>query len=726
MRNMRVVQGVGRVILAALCVALPAEAARGAGAAPAPVAEAPAIPFSLRRFTPERRPAELAFEEAIKGVISADSLREFHSTLASAPHPSGSEGDLRVIDFIARRFAAFGLETETQWIWPYLSKPLEAELEIIAPEREALTVAEPPVEGDSYSADPRLTFGFNAYSGSGEVTAEVVYANYGTKEDFERLAELGVTVKGRIVLARYGGNFRGYKAKYAQQSGAAGLIIYTDPAESGYMRGLMYPEGGWSSDQQIQRGSLATLDWPGDPLTPAREATRGAKRLDPDATALPRIPVQPVGWAAAQRIMSRMAGEGVPEGWQGAMPFPYRLTGGEGLKVRMKVRQARELVKTANVVATLRGARFPDEWIIVGCHHDAWGFGAADPLAGMMLVMEAARRFAGEARAGRPPDRSILFAAWAAEEHGIVGSVEWVEAHERALRAGAVAYINLDMAAMGPLLGASGTPSLRALILDAARATPQARDPGVTAYDQWLARTPPDAAVTGPIVGSMGGGSDHIGFYFRIGAPTMSFGASGGRGTSYHSNYDNLHWYRKVVGEDYEPAVMLTRAVAVTLARLANADALPLDPAGYAPDLRRHLAAIENLAHKRAVSLDLAPLRAAIDAFEESARSFNEGVERSLEHADSLSPQRRAAIAAALRGLESAWLDEQGLPGRPWYRSLYMAPDETSGYAAWPLPALRGAVEKGDAEAATGAVRELFARVEALREKLSGVLPATP
>jgi len=719
MRNMCVLQGMDRVILAALLLTLSAGDLLAQGPAPTPTAETPEIPFSLQRFTHDRRVPQLAYEQALKAAISADSLRDFHSTLASAPHPSGSAGDLQIIDFIAQRFASFGLETETHWIWPYLSIPLEAQLEIISPQPETLALSEPPVEGDSYSADHRLTFGFNAYSGSGEVTAEIVYANFATKEDFEQLASLGVSVKGRIVLARYGGNFRGYKARYAQQAGAAGLIIYTDPAESGYMRGLMYPEGGWSTDQQIQRGSLATLDWPGDPLTPSREATLDAERLDENSVELPAIPVQPIGWAAAQRIMNHMTGEAVPDGWQGALPFPYRLTGGPNLKVRLKVRQDRQLVKTANVVATLRGARFPDEWIIVGCHHDAWGFGAADPLAGMMLVMEAAQRFAAEARAGRPPDRSILFAAWAAEEHGIVGSVEWVEAHEQSLRANAVAYINLDMAAMGPLLAASGTPSLRPLILDAARATPQARDPSSTAYDLWLARTPPASALAGPIVGSMGGGSDHIAFYFRIGAPTMSFAASGGRGTSYHSNYDNLHWYRKVVGEDYEPALMLTRAVAVTLARLANADALPLDPEAYAPDLRRHLTALDELSRIRGLSLDLAPLRAAIDILEAAAHSFNDRLKLTLDHPDSFSPERRAAIAATLRSLESAWRDDHGLPGRPWYRSLYMAPDETSGYAAWPLPALRQAVEDANPEAAAKAAESLRKRITALTGSLS-------
>lgn len=694
------------------------------GPALAEQVDAPPQAFSLSRFMPQRVGGQLKYEAAIKAGASASSLRGFHTTLGAAPHIAGSPGDEAVIAFIAAQFAEAGLEVETQWIWPYLSRPIDATLEIVAPQRVALNVAEPPVAGDPYSADPRLSIGFNAYSGSGEVVAEVVYANFGRKEDFERLAELGIDVRGKIAIARYGGNYRGFKAKYAQQAGAAGLIIYTDPAESGYMRGMLYPEGGWATDQQIQRGSIATLPWPGDPLTPLKPATQDAQRLDPDSIALPRIPVQPVGWAAASEIMSRMAGPGVPEGWQGALPFAYRLTGGAELKVRLSVRQERALTKTANVVGTLRGARFPDEWIIIGCHHDAWGFGASDPLAGTMLVLESARVFGELARAGHRPDRSILFAAWAAEEYGIVGSVEWVEQHRTDLLEKAVIYINLDMAAMGPLLNASGTPALRRLILDAAREVPQARDPDISAYDQWLARSQVGNSKgdpEGPRVGSMGGGSDHIGFYFHVGAPTMSLAASGGRGTSYHSNYDNLHWYHKVVGDDYEPALMLARVLGVLVARMANADALPFDPASYAPDLRKHLDAIEQLASSKHVKVDFTALRVAIDAFERSAIAFDDYLGRSIA-TGAMSDQEIALVSRrVLRRLESAWLDDAGLPGRSWFKSLYMAPDETSGYSAWPLPALRKAVEEKDETAAAQAVDAIEFRLWALSQDLQSI-----
>lgn len=694
-----------------------------AGASPAQ--EAPDLnqpsSFTLSRFAPGRVNEQLSYEAALKSGASASNLRSLHATLASEPHMAGSEGDGRVIEFIADYFTQAGLEVETQWIWPYLSQPIDAALEIVTPEHLALNVTEPPVAGDPFSADPRLNIGFNAQSASGEVVSGIVYANYGRKEDFERLAEMGVDVTGKIAIARYGGNYRGYKAKYAQEAGAAGLIIYTDPAESGYMRGLLYPEGGWATDQQIQRGSIATLPWPGDPLTPMRAATEDAERLDPGEVALPRIPVQPVGWAAASEIMSRMTGEGVPEGWQGAMPFAYRLTGGPDLKVRLMVQQERRLTKTANVVGVLRGARYPDEWIIIGCHHDAWGFGAADPLAGTILVLEAARMFGEQARAGHRPDRSILFATWSAEEYGIVGSVEWVEAHREALLSNALMYINLDMASMGPLLNANGTPTLRPLILDAAREAPQAREPELTAYDQWLARSQMGTEgvdTNGPRVGSMGGGSDHIGFYFHVGAPTMSLSGSGSRGTSYHSNYDNLHWYHKVVGDDYEPALMLARVLGVLVARTANADALPFDPTGYAPDLRMHLNAIEKLAHAKGISLDLSALRREIDEFEQAATAFNAWLRDSIAAGAISAAELTSLNRRVLSRMESGWLDQNGLPERTWFKNLYMAPDETSGYSAWPLPGLRKEIEDRDAEGAARAVADLEVRLQALTQSL--------
>jgi N-acetylated-alpha-linked acidic dipeptidase len=574
---------------------------------------------------------------------------------------------------------------------------------VVAPESVPLPLREDPVAGDPYSRHPGLSFGWNAYSGSGEVTEGVVYANYGRKEDFERLAALGVDVRGKIVLARYGGNFRGYKAKFAEAAGAAGLVVYTDPRDSGYFRGLMYPEGGWANPSYIQRGSILTLPWRGDPLTPFAPATRDAKRLDPEEVPLPRIPVQPVGWRAAKEILGRMKGPPVPEGWQGALPFTYRLTGGDGLRVRLKVVQEREVVRTVNVTGTLVGTKHPEQLVVVGSHHDAWGFGAGDPLSGTILVLESARCFAEAAKAGFRPARSLVFAAWAAEEYGIIGSVEWVEAHRERLSENCVAYINLDMAAMGPKFSASAAPALQLVIREACR--------GVV----------PEVPER---FGMLGGGSDHVGFYCHMGVPAAGLRTGGAKGVSYHSTYDNLAWYRKVVGEDYAPAVMLTKVVNRVLARLSDDALLPLDSVAHASEARRQLGELSKRAREFGSRLRLEGLSIACFTLERRARSVQEKLGAALAKGE-LDGEKLERVNRALMGMDRAWLHGPGLPDRPWFRNLNAAPDESSGYAAWMLPGLRRAVENRDAEELDrmkriygDAIRRLRSRVDEIAEVL--------
>ncbi len=642
--------------------------------------------------------AEAASEAALNDVPTAASLRVWHDLLGSAPHLAGTPGDRRVIESIADGFGRMGLEVQEQEFLAFLSRPREALLEIVEPLKLALPIVEAPITEDPASGHPDRAIGFNAYSGSGDVTAEVVYANYGTREDFARLRELGVDVAGRIVIARYGGNFRGYKAKFAEAAGAAGLIIYTDPDDSGYRKGILYPEGGWANEQSIQRGSLATLEYPGDPLTPFEPAVAAAQRLDPDAVALPRIPVQPVGWAAASEILSRMRGVAVPAGWQGGLPFAYRHTGGESLRVRLMVRQERGLVSSANVLGVLRGAVEPRRLVIVGCHHDAWCCGASDPLAGTIVLMECARSFADLASRGVEPARTIVFAAWGAEEHGIVGSVEWCEANRDELLRHGIAYVNLDMAAMGPRFGASSAPTLKRLIAAAAAGVPQSAAGGATTVlDVWAGGVGavPVAAFAAPPFGDLGGGSDHIGFYCHLGIPSAGLGGEGASGTAYHSNYDTLGWYRKVVGESYEPALMVTRVTYLILSRLANDPLLPLELSRYGTDTAAHLVVLRQRAAAKGVKADFAGLAAAAGDYETAAKATMIRLHFAAD-AGSLDPAALATANDVLAGAERRWLSQQGLPGRPWFRSLYAASDPDSGYAPWMLPGLRFAVESGD------------------------------
>ncbi|MHC4958949.1 MAG: M28 family peptidase [Planctomycetota bacterium] len=615
----------------------------------------------LRYWAPANRDAHAAYENALVGFVDAKALRAYHDLLASGPHRAGSEGDMKVASRIAGHFRKMGLEVEMQELWLYLAHPVSAKVEVVAPETIDLALREEPL--DRFSGRSDLSIGWNAFSATGDVTAGVVYANYGRKQDYEQLDKLGVSCRGRIVIARYGGNFRGYKAKFAEARGAAGLIIYTDPADSGWGKGLMYPEGGYANGSSIQRGSIVTLPYRGDPLTPGMPATKNAKRLKLSQVALPKIPVQPMGWDAAEEILKRMKGASVPKGWQGGLAFRYRLTGGDKLKVRLSVEQERKLTRTFNVTGTLRGATSPDEFMVVGSHHDAWGFGAGDPLAGTILVLEAARCFAEAARNGQAPARSIVFAAWAAEEYGLMGSVEWVEQHRKRLSENCIAYLNLDMAAMGPNVRSASAPLLKTVMngaIEAETGKPLKR------------------------FGDLGGGSDHVGFYCHLGIPSASLGAGGSKGVSYHSHYDNLAWYRRIVGDDYKPAVKLTRIVNRVLARVCNADVLPLDPGHYGPDFVRHLG--ENEA--------LAKLRKRAESRGDEIAGAYAGVLGALE-AGKLGAKQLGAINKELRTVERLWLGE-GLPDRPFYRSMFAAPDEHSGYAAWMLPGLRAARARED------------------------------
>jgi N-acetylated-alpha-linked acidic dipeptidase len=726
-------------------------------AQPVPAADLPAAEpgDALAGFAAARRAEQLAYEAALRGAVDPERLRAWHDLLSSRPHVAGSAGDREVIEALAREMTAMGLEVEVQELDLYLPRPVRAELTVVAPERVPLELQEAALPEDPWSDHPELQFGWNAYSGSGTVEAGVVYAHYATHEDFARLAELGVEVAGKIVVARYGRSFRGYKARYAEEAGAAGLVLYGDPEDGGYVRGRMWPAGGWANGTAIQRGSVLTLPYPGDPLTPFRAALPGdaIERLDPASVDFPGIPVQPVGWQAAAEILGRMSGPPVPEEWQGALPFNYRLSGGEALRVRLRVEQERELVRTANVVGTLPGERFPAEKVIVGCHHDAWSFGAGDPNAGSILVLEAARAFAAAAAAGRRPDRSLVFAHWGAEEFGILGSVEWVEAHAADLAANAVAYVNLDMAAMGPRFGASATPSLADLVVAASREVAQAGEPGASVHDAWA------GAEGAPSLGALGGGSDHVGFYGHLGVPSISLSGGDSPGVSYHTNYEDLAWYRQVVGDDYEPARMLTDVVVTVAARLAEADLVPLDPAGYGEEASRRLGALaERWERGAAADRDVGDARTEAgalgpgpdggppgsadaggggaaeapngEAAADQAASLRALAARADEVAVAAARARRradaalaagspapAALAAAHRALvaaDRAWVDPGGLPGRPWYRNLFAAPDARSGYAAWVLPELVAAVEAGDGAALDAAARRTRAALDRL------------
>lgn len=675
----------GLLIGLACSVSLCAQTAEVPAAAPSP-GEAAAT--SQPNSEAER------YAAALNAIPDPEQLYGYHDLLASELHDAGTPGDKAVVEELARLFESFGLMVEKQELQLYLSRPVSAGVRVFAADLAAdgldLALREKDVEGDSFVGNPEARPGWNAYSGSGEASGEVVYANHGRLEDFARLKELGVDCTGKIVIARYGGNFRGYKAKYAQEAGAVGLIIYTDPAQDGWGRGVSWPEGGYANGSHIQRGSILTLDYTGDPLTPFAEANAEATRLSPEGVALPKIPVQPMGWDAAREILSRMTGEQAPSGWQGGLDFRYRVTGGESVTVTMAVEQVRELTTTWNVIATLPGELEPEREVIIGAHHDSWGYGASDSMSGMICVVEAARSFGELAAQGVLPRRTVRFAGWAAEEHGIIGSAEYVESRARELSAGAVAYINLDMAAMGPNFGASASPSLWGVVNAASKGVPQARAHDETVWQNWVKDPSNDGST--PAIGNLGGGSDHVGFLCHVCVPSISMSSGGSAGTSYHSTYDNLDWYRAVVGEDYEPALMITRMAIGVAARLAHERVLPLNPVAYAGVV---IDQAGSLGEDDSVSRDsLSRARSTVSG---TMPAYGGGAFWSHPHAGELGEEQVAQINAELMAIERAWCADAFDDGRPWYRNGFVAPDATSGYAAWVLPGLRRALFARDA-----------------------------
>lgn len=636
-------------------------------------------------FASDRQDAQLALEASLKNSVDRDELRAWHELACARPHPAGSPGDRALIQSLATELTRMGLGVEVQWFEALLAHPVSASLELIADGAVTeLPIKEPPVEGDAWSSDDELSIGFNAFSATGSVTAPYVYANYGTWQDFERLEQLGVDVTGKIVIARYGGNYRGFKAYFAERAGAVGLVMFSDPAN--VARGDVYPEGGWANEDSIQRGSILVAPYPGDPLTPGVFAGEDAQRIAMSEAPLPKIPVQPVGYKAIEPVLRAMTGDAAPRAWQGGIETTYRLTSG-GAALALSVEQDIRPTRTANVIATLRGDVEPHFEIIAGCHHDAWTHGAGDPGAGTMVLLELARVFSERARMGDVPDRTMIFAFWGAEEHGIIGSTEYVELRENDLKFGAVAYINLDMAAMGERFGASAAPSLEGVIRDATASVASITNEGKTLFDDWKGADGLD-----PRVGTMGGGSDHVAFQCRSGVPCMALSMRGSQGVSYHSSHDTLAWYRKVVGEDYASAGAVTKVGAIIMSRLANADVMPLEPWKYGDAAARaHIQLEEDLnALNRSACTQL---HTAWHTWQSLHEAF------AFAGQDVLAGEADGhALNAALMRCDRAWLESEGngLPDRDWYRNHFAAPDERSGYSAWTLPGLRAALARRD------------------------------
>ncbi len=677
-----------------------------------------AVASSLTGFTAERAATQLACEADFLSLPSSDGFREHLREITREPHPTGSARQVEVGEYIAGVMRAAGLEVEMHPYDVYLPQLTDdVEAHIVTPVAMQLSNREPAVEGDPFSGHPDLLNGWNAFSGSGDVTGEVIYTNFGRREDYEALDSMGIDLRGKVVIARYGGNFRGFKVKFAEERGAAGVIMFSDPGDN---PGTPYPEGAMTTSETIQRGSVLTLDWTGDPLTPFEPALpiddpRPVNRLNPDEVGLHTIPVLPLGWGAASEILSRMTGDKAPESWQGGLDLPYRILGGDELSVRVRVNQPKALTRAINVVGTIRGTEFPDDWFILGAHYDPWGFGAIDPNGGTAMLVTLAEALGELAANGCAPRRSIMIAHWDAEEYGIIGSTEWVEEFREELEANAMAYINADAAVSGGNFGGSASPSLKAPILDVIRAVDY---PGANAsiYDVWQASGDDDNA---PTLGNLGGGSDHVAFYTHAGIPSAGL-STGNPGGVYHSNYDNFHWFETFGDTAFVFGPMLARADGLLALRFANADVLPYDVVSYATDIRTHVQTLMDVADARAVTVDLSALVASTTTLETAARNL-QTARTAMITAGDFDAAAAEAINRSMIELEKAWLDDDGLQDRPWSRSLYVSPDPFSGYASWMLPGIRYEIETDDPAEVPAWEAKYLRAVDELTERMNAV-----
>ena len=629
---------------------------------------------------------QLKIEESFFKNIDKTSFKKHLKKLTERPHVVGSEGNQEVIRYIGEVMQLAGMKVTNYPYDVYLPKnPGTSLIEIVTPYRDVLNQKEDIIENDPYTKDPELWKGWNAFSGSGDVTAEVVYANYGRKEDFETLKSLGIDVNGKIVIARYGGNFRGYKAKFAEANGASGLIIYTDPQDSGFTKGLVYPDGPYYNSSTIQRGSLLTTDFTGDPLTPFEPALpldgkEKIERIDPENAQLHTIPVSPIGYGEAEKILSQMNGDPVPQSWQGGLPFTYRLQGGSSLTVRLKVDQKIDFVRATNVIGMLKGTDAPDEWIILGCHLDSWGFGATDPSSGTAMLLSLSQTLGKLKDEGYSPKRSILIGHWDAEEHGVIGSTEWVEQMRKELNAKGVIYMNFDGAVSGKGFGASSAPTLKKLLVEASK---DVKYPYTdqSLYDFWNKENKNE-----PPIGNLGGGSDHIAFYMHVGVPSLSGGAGGPN--VYHSNYDSFRFYERYVDPEFQMGPMVEHIAGIMTLRMANGDIIPYNLNRYASDLKIHFTNAENkinLYNDEFNGFSLS--KEAIKSLEQTSDILTQEIRKYL-NTGSFSNKNLSIINQQLIDLEKSFISDKGMYFGSWYRSIYASSDPFSGYAAWILPGL--------------------------------------
>lgn len=692
----------------------------------------------LDGFTREGSATQRRWEDEFRSIPAPDSAREHLRRLTAEPHVAGTKEDYATAIYVRDQIRSYGIPSELKEYEVLINYPQQpAIVELVAPRRERLALKEPAITEDPSSSNPKIIPLFNGYSPSGDVTAPLVYVNYGLPPDYAALKKLGVDVKGKIAIARYGNSFRGVKAKVAEDNGAVGLIIYSDPADDGYMQGDVYPKGPWRPASSAQRGSVQFLFYaPGDPLTPGKPSVPGVPRLKmEEVTTMPRIPVQPISYGDARRLLEPLLGPVRPKGFQGGLPFPYHVGGTEQVRVHLKTVMDYKVRKIWNVISRIDGDEEKDRWVIMGNHRDAWTFGAVDPNSGTTAMLEAARGFGSLLKKGWKPRRTIVLCSWDGEEYGLLGSTEWAEEYADELKQKAVAYLNVDSAVSGENFGAASVPSMWKLIRAATR---DIQDPktGKTVYQQWQERAreqQPDPELTNAETGSdtgiaeariaaLGSGSDFTPFLQHLGIPSSDMGFGGDYGV-YHSAYDSFYWMSHFGDPTFAYHVTAARLWGTVAMRLASAPGLPLDYRDYASQIRDFFDESVKTAKRRnlAGAFDDKAMIEAIQKFsgeadrvEKSRQETVAEIEASRVEANDRHPRavaRLQQINNALIAVERALTDARGLRSRTWYTHQIYAPGTYTGYAAQPLPDFRQALDDRN----TSNAREALARiVEAL------------
>ncbi len=650
-------------------------------------------------FSPRAAAQEIITENSFRESISTPEIIQFHRYLTAEPHPAGSARNNELAQWVAEQWRKQGLENVTVHQYDVLgSSPRKISLEMVKPAEYRALLLEAPDNADPDTRNPKVDGAYLGYSASGEVTAPVVYAHSGNPEDYEYLRQRGIDVRGKIVLVRYSNpySYRGFKALTAERLGAAAILIYSDPAEDGYTKGPVYPNGPWGPETHIQRGAI-TYDFlePGDPLTPGYASLPGAKRIAPEqAISLPRIMGVPLSWHDAEPLLRKMDGPVAPDSWQGGLPFKYHV-GGKRVVAHLKVDMDQRIQPYYVTEAHIRGSEAPDEWVILGNHRDAWAFGGVDPSSGTAAMMEMTHSLGQLLAHGIRPKRTLVICSWDGEEYALTGSTEWGEQYADELKRKAVAYLNVDEATSGKDFEGDAVGSLAPELVEVSKALPAPS--GKTLYDEWkmsrkaelnLPQAVPDGELANTRIGS---GSDHTVFLNFLGIPTVGLTFTGPYGV-YHSMYDDFFWMNHFGDPGYRYHTLMAQLWGVLALRLANAEILPYDFDSYGENIRQFVVDL-NLANHVSAHLDLAPLQRGITDFQAAGRELN------LAVAQAISSGRVDAAAAArvneqLMQVERNWCTPQGIPGRPWFKhSLYAA---RYTYAHLELPGLTEAAEAGD------------------------------